>query len=115
MHYLVYIRYLWSGATGRLGLLGTLLGSRSSVRTQKFMCAKFYFHECQVRTWPVKDINKVSSLKPYLISEPFASIGAVTSPGLLRYNNGHALGFSLQNLSKSSATLDGTIEIFACK
>jgi hypothetical protein len=68
-----------------------------------------------VRTWPVKDINKVSSLKPYLISEPFASIGAVTSPGLLRYNNGHALGFSLQNLSKSSATLDGTIEIFACK
>ena len=28
---------------------------RSSVRTHKFKCAKFYFHECQVRTWPVKD------------------------------------------------------------
>ena len=34
-------------ASGTVNCLGPL-GSRSSVRTKKFMCAKFYFHESRV-------------------------------------------------------------------
>ena len=42
------------------------LACRSSVHRQKFMCAKFYFHECQVHTWPVKDTKLLHAQKQVL-------------------------------------------------